>query len=76
MKRVILGTSAHNRKLTRLLNTMFAQKVKKAVENGELDWDNIHEWTTAYNDNFESESLEEEVSMLLNHYRSELADRY
>lgn len=37
-------------KKPKYLNTVFASNVKKAMENGDLTFDNIEEWEIAYND--------------------------
>ena len=56
--------------MQRLLNTMFAVKVKAAIESGELSRGNIYQWVIDYNGIYD-ERLEEEVKALYRHFKKE-----
>lgn len=55
-------------RVSKLAKTRFGEKVKAALESGELDRDNVYSWTTEYNDGFEDKLLREEVRALISYF--------
>ena len=55
-------------KVSKLAKTRFGEKVKAALESGELDVWNVYSWTTEYNDGHEDKQLIDEVWALMGYF--------
>ena len=57
-----------------LRNSLWYERIAKAIENGDLDWTNIKEWVVKVNRMYD-QTLVEEVRLAIRIYESEHVDK-